>query len=57
MANISFLQWIIVLILLFLMFGDIQKLKKNFSQGKLFLLKKDECLSSKNSQEKRDSNP
>jgi hypothetical protein len=58
MANISFFQFIIVLILLFLMFGDTQTLKQNFRQAKLFFLKKEEPspLPQKN-QEKRDSNP
>lgn len=57
MANISFFQCIIVLILLFLMFGNIQNLKQNFYQSKLFFLKKEDVTSSKKSQEKRDSNP
>lgn len=56
MANISFFQWIIFLILLFLMFGNIQNLKQNFFQGKSFFLKKAEPSVKKN-QEKRDSNP
>jgi hypothetical protein len=49
----------IVLILLFLMFGDTQKFKQNFSQIKDFFFTKEKNaghLSRKN-QEKRDSNP
>jgi hypothetical protein len=59
MANISFFQVMIVLILLFLMFGDTQKFKQNFSQIKEFFFTKEKNaghLSRKN-QEKRDSNP
>jgi len=59
MANISFFQCIIVLILLFLMFGDTQNFKQNSRQIKEFFLTKEKntaCLSRKN-QEKRDSNP
>lgn len=58
MANISFFQCVIVLILLFLMFGDTQNLKQNFRHVKLFFLKKEAPTSPpKKSQEKRDSNP
>ena len=57
MANISFFQFIIVLILLFLMFGDTQTLKQNFRHAKSFFLKKEESAPlSQKSQEKRDSN-
>lgn len=56
MANISFFQWIIFLIVLFLMFGNIQTLKQNFCQGKAFFFKTAETSAKKN-QEKRDSNP
>lgn len=58
MANISFFQCLIVLILLFLMFGDTQNLKQNFLYVKLFFLKKETTtLPPKKNQEKRDSNP
>jgi Sec-independent protein translocase protein TatA len=58
MANISFFQCVIVLILFFLMFGDTQNLKQNFRRAKLFFSKKEEPVSpSKKNQEKRDSNP
>ena len=59
MANISFFQCIIVIILLFLMFGDTQTFKQNFHQVKVFFLTKKEKSSYflKKDQEKRDSNP
>lgn len=58
MANISFFQVIIFLILIFLMFGNIENFKQNFANVKLFFSKKEESIfSSKKNQEKRDSNP
>lgn len=48
----SFFQLIIVIILMFLMFGDINTLTKNFKKFQLFFFKKTD-----KDQEKRDLNP
>jgi|SaaInlStandDraft_6_1057023.scaffolds.fasta_scaffold25071_5 hypothetical protein len=50
--TLSFFQFIIVIILLFLMFGDFKILKTNFKLFQSFFFKKNE-----KKQEKRDSNP
>ena len=59
MANISFFQCIIFLILIFLMFGDTQTFKQNFYHFKDFFFTKEKKIFplSKKNQEKRDSNP
>jgi hypothetical protein len=59
MFNISFIQILIVVSLLFLMFGDFKKLFNNFQRFKeYFVIKKTpKKVSNISTQEKRESNP
>ncbi len=55
MFNTSFLQIVIVLVFVFLLFGDFPKLLTNLQNFKSYFLKTD--LKQSTSQEKRESNP
>jgi hypothetical protein len=55
MFNTSFLQIVVVLSFIFLMFGDFPKLLNNFKTFKTYFLKTKETQST--TQEKRESNP
>jgi hypothetical protein len=58
MFNISFLQIVIVLGCIFLMFGDFSKLGTNFKLFKTYFVRKNKPQPlSPTSQEKRESNP